>query len=309
MATQVTDCSPVFHPTPAPFLYRVYQFLNRVSPKEALNCVGDVQSAGDNLVFELKQAINAIKLDAFDLETGTVNYTKLKNSPAHEAFQVTAKRLQYFPLQSLVTQEERLAFWINLYNVLIVDAVIRFGIEKTVQDVRAFFAKVAYIIDGYRFSADDIEHGILRANAGHPAIPGAQFTRSDPRRQFAMKSIDPRIHFTLVCASNSCPPIGVYTPDNLAHQLDVAAHNFINGGEVEVDLDAKTVLMSKIFQWYAPDFGGRSLNQVGMGDFSAVLRYVAPYISDENIQQTLANNPVEFKVGFKLYDWGLNLVA
>jgi hypothetical protein len=309
MTDKTTNCSPTFHPSPTPFLYRAYQLLNGVSPSGALNCTDSIQSASDNLIFELRQAVNAIKLDAFELETGTVNYTKLNKSPAYKAFRQTTKQLQTFPLQSLSTNAERLAFWINLYNVLIMDAVIQFGIENSVQDVRAFFAKAAYIIDGYRFSADDVEHGVLRANAGHPAIPGRQFKRNDPRHQFIMKSIDPRIHFTLVCASKSCPPIGIYNAENLDHQLELAAINFINGGEVEIDVDTKTVEMSKIFQWYALDFGGRVINQLGMGNFSAVLHYIAPYVSDESSKQGLENNPADFKVRFKKYDWGLNLVA
>jgi hypothetical protein len=187
--------------------------------------------------------------------------------------------------------------------------VIHFGVEATVHEVRGFFVKAAYIIDGLRFSADDIEHGILRANAGNPAIPGPQFRFHDPRFALVISQVDPRIHFTLVCASESCPPVGIYSPEQLDQQLDLAAHNFINGGEVRVDLERNEVHLSRIFQWYAPDFGGNVLNQIGQGSFRNVLAYIARYIADDEAQQALLRHPDRFKVRFNKYDWGLNLVA
>lgn len=81
--------------------------------------------------------------------------------------------------------------------------------------------------------ADDIEHGILRSNAVAPASIGAllklpflahpQFKKGDPRRGYAVSPLDPRIHFALVCGAKSCPPIKLYTPDNLDEGLQVGA--------------------------------------------------------------------------------------
>lgn len=79
--------------------------------------------------------------------------------------------------------------------------------------------------------ADDIEHGILRSNAIAPASIGAllklpflarpQFKKGDPRREYVVSPVDPRIHFALVCGAKSCPPIKLYTPDNLDEGLQV----------------------------------------------------------------------------------------
>ncbi len=295
--------------TPVPLLQRVYHRYAGASRKDALNLSDEPGGAGSDVIFELKQVINALKLDAFDTERGTVDYRHLRESQAYRNYQRITHRLASFPLKTLVSQEERLAFWINLYNTLIVDAVIRFGVQKSVQEVRGFFVKAAYVVDGYRFSADDIEHGVLRANAGHPAIPGAQFRFNDPRYEFALREPDPRIHFTLVCASASCPPIGVYSVERIDEQLDMAARNFINGGEAVVDLDNDTVTLSKIFQWFAPDFGGPALNQIGFGSFEAVLAFIAPYMDDAAARDALTYEPERFKVQFVSYDWGLNLVA
>ena len=45
----------------------------------------------------------------------------------------------------------------------------------------------------------------------------------------------------------------------------MAAVNFVNSPEVAVDLDAGALRISRVFLWYAPDFGGRA----GVLDFIA----------------------------------------
>lgn len=67
--------------------------------------------------------------------------------------------------------------------------------------------------------------------------------------------MDPRIHFALVCGAKSCPPIKLYTPDNLEDGLQSAAEAFAEG-EISVDKSGKgAVRMSKIYSWYHDDFG------------------------------------------------------
>jgi hypothetical protein len=87
----------------------------------------------------------------------------------------------------------------------------------------------------------------------------------------------------------------------------MATHNFINGGEVQIDMANRNVYLSQIFQWYAPDFGGNVLNQAGLGDKSAVLRYIAPFITDPEAKTALAQSPEQFRIHYNRYDWGLNL--
>ncbi len=41
--------------------------------------------------------------------------------------------------------------------------------------------------------------------------------------------MDKRIHFALVCGAKSCPPIRVYTPEELDEGLDAAAAAFCEG--------------------------------------------------------------------------------
>ena len=88
-----------------------------------------------------------------------------------------------------------------------------------------FWSRVAYQIDKYVFSLDDIEHGILRSifsffllnkylinfqiinctknkgNRPHPSTNKRSLEENDPRLQFLVKKFDCRIHFALNCGA------------------------------------------------------------------------------------------------------------
>ena len=282
----LTAC-PRLKPLPYSTAHRVYQRVVGIDTQLVLNCgCADDSPMDDDIGATLNKRIHELKTQFFDVERGQVDYQSMKNNPAYQAYQEITKQLNDFDLNSLITREEKLAFWINLYNTLMVDAVVEYGIDKSVQEVKGYFGKIAYGVGGYRFSADDIEHGILRANAGHPAIPGKQFTTKDPRAAFTLQKFDPRIHFALNCASRSCPPINVYLAENIDQQLDLATRNFINGGEFMVDTKTLTVTLSTIFRWYAPDFGGNTLNQLGRGDFTKLLKWLGNYLNESSARTT-----------------------
>ena len=117
-----------------------------------------------------------------------------------------------------------------------------------------------------------------------------------------MDALDPRIHFALVCASRSCPPIAVYTDEHIDEQLDLAARSFINGGGAAIDQKHKEVRLSKIFQWYAPDFGGSTM---GLGSLRPVMDYISAYIADPDERAWLKDG--KYRVKFTPYDWTLNI--
>jgi hypothetical protein len=253
---------------------------------------------------DMLRIVNALKAEAYEATGGRVDYARLRASAAYAEYGLCARRLPTFDPATLTTREERLAFWINLYNALIVDAVIQFGVKRSVNEAPGFFWRAAYDIGGRRYSAFDIEYGILRANAPHPAIPDPHFGAGDPRRRYSLERLDPRVHFTLVCAARSCPPIAVYDTERIDGQLDIAARACINHGGVEINRGLGEVRLSQIFQWYAPDFGGRPF---ALGDKRPLLKFVAAYLADEADREfLLQHKPV---TRFQPYDWSLNRAA
>lgn len=287
------------HPRP---VQRLIDWRYGISSAAVLND-GPTQIASNQpIAAELNTVMKEIKAAAFDTENSNVrvNYSELKGGEVYQRFRRCAERLSRFDLNDLSTREERLAFWINVYNALLIDAVIAYEVKGSVTEVPGFFWRAAYNINGCRFNTMDVEHGILRANAGHPAIPGPQFSPRDPRRNHAMDTLDPRIHFALVCASTSCPPVGVYDASQIDAQLDLSTRSFINGGGVIIEAEESTVRLSRIFLWYASDFGGSWLRS------QPILEYVATYFEDDEGREWLKANRHKTKIQYQEYDWSLN---
>lgn len=90
---------------------------------------------GVALTVALKQAMQQFKVQAMDEEGKLVAYQRLRNDPAYLAYRSElTPQLQRFDPASLPDRATRLAFWINLYNALVIDAVITFGITTSVAD-------------------------------------------------------------------------------------------------------------------------------------------------------------------------------
>jgi hypothetical protein len=230
-----------------------------------------------------------------------VDYGALRASPLYGDFRVCTAKLRAFDPAALRDRNSRLAFWINLYNTLVLDAVIALGVQRSVMERRAgmnFFRQATYLIGGQRVSCDDIEHGFLRANRGHPLHPGKQFGSSDPRLKWVIEPFEARIHFALNCASRSCPPIRAYSPEKLDSQLDLAARSYLTA-DVEIMPEENTLYLSSIFKWFAKDFGGRD----------GIIDFVLSHLSDETEQTWPSKERSRVTLRYKPYDWSLNSKA
>ncbi len=144
-------------------------------------------------------------------------------------------------------------------------------------------------------SLDDIEHGILRGNRGHPSLPGPQFPADDPRRGWVISSPDERIHFALNCASRSCPPIQVYSAEHIDDQLELAARNFVDQ-TTSVDQDRHVLSISKIFRWYQGDFGGQR----------GVINFILDHLPGGERREWIFTNQDSLSLDYKPYNWRLN---
>jgi hypothetical protein len=286
------------------FRETILDFFTGTDPLTVLNNINGsdsiVKDPGLELTAELKRFLDMAKIDAMDEQGYFVDYARLQKSPVYDEYrQQCSPRLGYFEPGSLSSDEERLAFWINLYNALVVDGVITKGVTQSVGSnplrLLAFFRQTAYNVGGQRMSCDDIEHGVLRGNRGHPMVPGPHFTSSDSRLAWTIDPVEVRIHFALNCAGRSCPPIQVYTAEGLDEQLDIAARNFVND-DVQLEVEKKQLHLSEIFKWYQKDFGGRE----------GVLDFLVEHLPEGERKTWLAEHRNQASFHYKPYDWGLN---
>lgn len=231
-------------------------------------------------------------LGTFSTPEGKVDYARLRASGDWTAAVQCARRLAGADLGALRDRPQRLAFWIDVYNALVLHGIVALEVRRSVWDVWNFFGRVSYRIGGHVFSVDEIEHGILRGNGRRVFPPLRCFGRRDPRRAFAVEPVDPRIHFAVTCGARSCPPVGVYRAAAVDDQLDLAARSFLNQ---EVALDARgRVSCSRLLKWYRGDFEAAG----GIGPF--LLRY----LDEGPVREAVSRRPDPCQV-YRRYHWAL----
>jgi hypothetical protein len=197
---------------------------------------------------------------------------------------------------SALDEDEKLAFFINLYNVLVIHANVEIGFPKSAMQRSSFFSGASYQIGPHVYSLNDIEHGILRANRKHPGSLTNTWSHSDPRTRFMVEKFDPRIHFALVCGAKSCPPIRIFKKENVQDAMQKAALNFCQTN-VTIKPNKKEIWLSKIFMWYSGDFGA---NQ------KEVLLYIRQFLEEEQQNQLDEGLEKHYSVKYEEYDWGTN---
>ena len=272
--------------------------------REVLNGgpVGDTPIRFLDLAANLRRAIHQVKANSIDESGRRVDYAGLARNSAFAAYRGLTPALRELNPAHIVTRQERLAFWLNLHNALVIDGIATYGIRQRVTEGRlgalGFFRRAAYNVGGWRFSCDDIAHGILRGNSGHPFLPGPQFGTSDPRSEWIIDPSDARVHFALNCGSRSCPPISVYDADRIDAQLTFATRSFLN---LEAALDAQRgkLWLPRVFRRFAGDFGGRP----------GVIAFLLHYLPDDERRSWLEAQGSRVRFGYHRYDWRLNVLG
>ena len=264
-----------------------------------------ILNAGDPSEVPLDQPIDIaltlamadLKARFIEVEKGVVHYKAIRGSEEYKTYKNLTRRLQLFDLHSLQERNQRLAFWVNIYNTAVIHGVIELGLEKSVKEFSGFFDRVMYEMGGFRFSLNQMEHGILRGNRRHPYGLLKPFRRKDPKLEFAILPLDPRIHFALVCGARSCPPIGFYEAEQIDFQLQLAAQSFINSPQVKILPEERTVYISKIFKWYQIDFGGSD---------GALIDLLLKFLDQGEQKTFFQENRDRIRIRYQPYDWNLN---
>jgi Protein of unknown function, DUF547 len=156
--------------------------------------------------------------------------------------------------EALSSDEQKKAFWINIYNAFVQYLLNRPGSGSLRRKLP--FGKRLLVIGGHKFSLDDIEHGILRHSRMKWAL-GYLKSPWVPRieRKLRVGELDFRIHFALNCGANSCPAISFYDAERINSQLELSAVAYLSG-EVRFEIEERTVKVPALLGWYRKDFGG-----------------------------------------------------
>lgn len=168
----------------------------------------------------------------------------------------------------------QMAYLINLYNAttlqLILDNYPLESIKKIRKRFKGPWDQDVVELFGSRVTLNDIEHKMLRKNYN-----------------------EPRIHFALVCAARSCPPLRseAYTAEKLEEQFKNQGELFFSQtSKNRVDSKSQILYLSPIFKWFKEDFEKEAVS---------LIDFVRPYFKNQVVNES-------WKIKYTNYDWSLN---
>jgi len=242
----------------------------------------DVTAVGEPAVYSNEPFLTLVRKYALD-HGEKVDYAAWKNSTEDLAMldrqvDLIARVSPDSHPELFPTSEAQRSYWINTYNTLVLHAVLDYWPLESVRDVKisltsrlvpgkGFFYDRKVVVGGKRTSLYKFEKQVLRTQK------------------------DPRLHFALNCASDSCPVLRPW--DWSDEQLDAAAHDFINE-PVNVSIEDDTLYLSSIFKWYKKEFP--------KDIYAYLLQHAEPGLGHQ-LQAAKDNN---YRIRYRSYDWSLN---
>ncbi len=220
-----------------------------------------------------------------NVRNGLVDYDAFGKSEAFRAYLASLAQVDVAALDTA----ERLAFWINVYNAFTIRLINVHEERDSIRNIK----KTALAIKGHgpwrerlvkaggrQLHLDNVEHDIIR-------------------KDFK----EPRIHFALVCAALSCPPLRAeaYSGAALDRQLDDQAQEFMlrSPAKNRIDVARGIAHFSPIMaSYYRGDFGGSD---------AAIARTLAAYYPLGPERSLLESGKARIEATD--YDWTLNRQA
>ncbi|KAK4260031.1 hypothetical protein QN277_003205 [Acacia crassicarpa] len=160
-----------------------------------------------------------------------------------------------------LNHEEKLAFWINVHNALVMHAFLAHGIPEN--NVKRVFLllKASYNVGGRHVSADTIQNTILGCRMSRPGqwvrlliSPWTKLRSTGDRREaYAIERAEPLLHFALCSGNHSDPAVRVYTAKRVKEELEVAKEEYI-GATLGIGKEQKMKL-PKLVEAFAKDSG------------------------------------------------------
>ncbi len=221
--------------------------------------------------------IDSIPFEAWDLAAfdrmlgeyvvdGQVDYAAFQGDPA---FVDVIEQIGHVDPATLQTQKQKLSFYINAYNALVIKAIVNGKSPSTFFGRLRFFLFSKYLIAGENLSLLSIE------------------------RRRIIPLGDPRTHFAINCASASCPILNnaSFDANTLDEQLERATKRFVKQSTRSDSANANTQA-SRILKWYGKEFDKA---------YGGIRNFLAKYADDNDTNVKDSEN-----IEYDNYDWSLN---
>lgn len=199
------------------------------------------------------------------------------------------------------SEAEKLAFWINTYNLKMLDVIVRnYPIESSwwlrltwppsdIRHIDGIWSNYRFIVMDEEFTLGEVERRIFRKTFG-----------------------DPRVYLAILYAARSGPDLcrQPYQGPTLDRQLDEQVRGFLASDKgFRIDRGAAVVHLSALFKpgWRGKEFIGRYGTEKKFKNHPpetrAVLNFLIPYLSQDDVYYLEVEN---YTLAYMNFDWRLN---
>ncbi|CAN7112090.1 unnamed protein product [Brassica rapa subsp. narinosa] len=234
--------------------------------------------------------------------------------PALKHFRSLVNKLEGVNPRKL-NHEEKLAFWINIHNSLVMHSILVYGSPKNSMKRVSGLLKAAYNVGGRSLNLDTIQTSILRCRVSRPGQASLVFFQqvfrflfaSKPKgkagdlgKDYAITHPEPLLHFALCSGNFSDPSVRTYTPKNVMMELECGKEEYVRSN-VGISKDNK-ILLPKLVELYAKD---TELCHVGIHDMIA---NHLPCDARNNIHQCVNKKHGRFTIDWVAHDFRFRLL-
>lgn len=178
-----------------------------------------------------------------------------------------------------LSRDHLMALLINAYNAYTIASILDHPGIESIRDIDGVWDTRTHPLGGFDVTLDTMEHNLLR-----PYFK------------------DPRIHFAVNCASQSCAPLPpwAFDGDRLEQQLSQWTRETLADPKY-LEVDGDRLLVTRLLSWYGDDF-----TQEGWAPRADTLAEFLAEWGPPNVRDTVEAAEGDPPIAFKEYDWALN---
>lgn len=215
----------------------------------------------------------------------------LRGTTVLREFTEAAASLQWVNLDHIEVDRHKIVFWLNVYHLCLVHALIYEGLPPDAGQSSAgphksqsggrvstrpratsgagagfplasadFFRNHAYIVGGVQLSLTEMEHGLLRARSkcgsaslGHHEAQGTYFKSKDQRQRLCPRTHFPMLTLVLSHGVPSSPPIRFYSLRDAGDSMLATAQEYLRS-QISLRPHQRQLLLPKALWWYFKDW-------------------------------------------------------
>ncbi|XVF05711.1 hypothetical protein REPUB_Repub05bG0196000 [Reevesia pubescens] len=241
-AMELEKSGPITRFMNTPLSSRSFRVENTPNPKSSLALQKESRQQDPYGIFDMEESIprdvgpckNLVIFTSNSLDPKCISSSS--SIPLLKKLRILMSNLQKVDLRAL-TYQQKLAFWINMYNACIMHGYLQYGVPNTPEKFLSLMNKATLNVGGNIISAQAMEHYILRKPAASNVKEAYQKgdkedQESIVRKLFGLQLMDPNVTFALCCGTRSSPAVRIYTADGVGAELEKSKLEYLQASVV-----------------------------------------------------------------------------